>query len=179
MTTQAPFCIYFERLFRALFGVTERTMLVGGAVEPFYRAATGPLTPHLIFYTADYIQSALHEVAHWCIAGRARRAVDDYGYWYVPDGRDLQQQHAFEAVEVAPQALEWILSRAAGQPFRVSADNLAGSVDTATDFRQKVSARARQYLQQGLPPRADRLARALDPGGAYSRLEPYLQPAPR
>lgn len=171
-------CLSFERLFRALFGANERTLLIGGGVEPFYRACGDSGGPNLIIYSADFLQSALHEVAHWCIAGRARRSLDDYGYWYVPDGRDIHQQRLFEAVEAPPQALEWILSRAAGQRFRVSVDNLSGEADAATDFRQEVSRRAQRYLTTGLPPRAARLADALDPSAAYARLHHYLQPAP-
>src|SRR3546814_2809228 len=49
-------------------------------------------------------------VAHWCLAGAARRRQDDYGYWYAADGRDLEQQHLFEQVEVKPQALELLFS---------------------------------------------------------------------
>jgi elongation factor P hydroxylase len=58
----------------------------------------------------DYLASALHEVAHWCLAGVERRKLEDYGYWYSPDGRSRGEQSAFENVEARPQALEWILS---------------------------------------------------------------------
>ncbi len=48
--------------------------------------------------------SALHEISHWCIAGKARRELVDFGYWYCPDGRDAMTQSQFEDVEVKPQA---------------------------------------------------------------------------
>ena len=82
-----------------------RTRLVGGFDEPFYLAfrADGPAE---IRFTRDYTGSALHELAHWCVAGEARRRQDDYGYWYAPDGRTNAQQQQFFQVEVTPQAVE-------------------------------------------------------------------------
>ena len=73
-----------DRLFRATFFHSYATVLEGGADEPVYR----PGNPHRICYTRDYFRSALHEIAHWCVAGPRRRRLDDYGYWYAPDGRD-------------------------------------------------------------------------------------------
>ena len=48
------------------------TELVGGAPEPLYRpgSTTGPAQ---LMYREDFPASALHEAAHWCIAGKARR----------------------------------------------------------------------------------------------------------
>ncbi|MEA7548766.1 elongation factor P hydroxylase, partial [Salmonella enterica subsp. enterica serovar Anatum] len=43
-----------------------------------------------------------YEISHWCIAGKARRELVDFGYWYCPDGRDAQTQSQFEDVEVKP-----------------------------------------------------------------------------
>ena len=51
------------------------------------------------------------------IAGPEQRLLDDFGYWYVPDRRTLEQQKQFEQVEVKPQAIEWVLSNAAGYLF--------------------------------------------------------------
>lgn len=110
-----------ERLFQQVFHNFD-TRLCGGGAEPVYLA--GP--PARIVYTRDYFRSALHEVAHWCVAGPERRQRDDYGYWYAPDGRDAAQQRLFEQVEIAPQALELIFCAACAHPFRVSVDNLDG-----------------------------------------------------
>lgn len=109
---------------------------------------------HRVIFTRDYFASALHEVAHWCIAGPERRQQLDYGYWYAPDGRDPQQQCEFEQVEVKPQALEWIFSRAAGFRFRLSADNLDGSGGVSETFRRSVWQQARIYSERGMPSRA-------------------------
>ena len=84
--------------------------------EPYYQPATGECDMHRLFYRSDYFASALHEVAHWCIAGERRRQLADFGYWYTPDGRSPQQQSAFEAVEAKPQPLDWFFSLACGYP---------------------------------------------------------------
>ena len=111
-----------EALFAQTFAAQYNTVLCGGAEEPLYQ----PGAPHRIVYTRDYFRSALHEVAHWCVAGEKRRQLPDYGYWYAPDGRDAAQQRAFEQVEVRPQALELLFCEACGHPFSVSLDNLEG-----------------------------------------------------
>ena len=146
-----------EDVFNDCFLESERTRLQGGAAEPLYRPATEPRGLHTLFYREDYFASALHEAAHWCIAGPARRRQLDFGYWYAPEGRDHIQQRAFEAVEVGPQALEWIFSLACGFPFRVSVDNLdavSGVLPDARDFRLAVAREARRRQHAGLPPRA-------------------------
>ena len=119
-----------EQVFRDCFYATHRTRLVGGAAEPLYLPAQEGRDA-MIFYREDYPASALHEVAHWCIAGPARRELEDYGYWYAPDGRSAEQQRAFERVEVRPQAVEWHLALASGVAFTVSADNLAAPLDSS------------------------------------------------
>ena len=58
----------FERCFFAEFN----TRLEGGAEEPLYLPTTSH-DPARILFTRDYFASALHEVAHWCVAGEARR----------------------------------------------------------------------------------------------------------
>ncbi|MGQ9427530.1 elongation factor P hydroxylase [Gilvimarinus sp. F26214L] len=149
------------RIFNQLFAESHRVRLEGGAREPLYRPAESSDGWNYIIFTRDYFASALHEVAHWCIAGPERRKQLDYGYWYSPDGRDAQQQRAFEQVEVKPQALEWVFSRAAAYPFRLSADNLDGSAGPSDTFQRAVWQQARRYAGGALPGRAARFARAL------------------
>ena len=148
-------------LFNGLFIPSDRTELVGGASEPLYRPATEPGGLNAIHFTHDYCASALHEVAHWCIAGKRRRQQLDYGYWYVPDGRNLAQQRSFELVEVKPQALEWVFSRAMGLRFRLSADNLDGSRMISAEFKDRVWRQARVFCTEGLNSRAQRFAARL------------------
>ncbi|MFI4956928.1 MAG: elongation factor P hydroxylase [Gammaproteobacteria bacterium] len=138
-------------IFNQLFEVSENTLLVGGAEEPIY---VPDHDKYRIFFRLDYFASALHEVAHWCLAGRKRRQCEDYGYWYKPDGRDDVWQSRFEEVEVRPQALECIFSVAAGVPFRISADNLANPEVDTERFRRKVEEQVLIYLNEGLPKRA-------------------------
>ena len=107
-------------LFNREFAVSDKTELIGGAAEPYYQ----PGSPHRIYFRADYVRSALHEVAHWCVAGPLRRGLPDYGYWYAPDGRNAEQQSAFYSVEVKPQAIEALFCEALDLTFAVSVDNL-------------------------------------------------------
>lgn len=144
-------------LFNAAFLPSENTILCGGATEPLYLPATNKQPHCRIFFSHDYFRSALHEIAHWCVAGKVRRQLPDYGYWYYPDGRDERQQMAFEAVEVKPQSYEWLLSLSAGQHFEVSLDNLSGSfAPDRYGFTEKVIQQAQQLFSptsKGLPPR--------------------------
>lgn len=164
-----------EQLFRQCFYADYRTLLIGGGKEPCYCPATSPNNAHYLNYRADYFASALHEVAHWCIAGVERRQQEDWGYWYCPDGRSAEQQRAFEAVEVKPQALEWMFSVAAGAPFRISSDNLMAGGDSCVDssnFALAVAAQVQAYRARGLPPRANRFL--LELCEFYGVAEPLL-----
>ncbi len=130
------------------------TRLVAGAGEPFYAPANAESECHKILFAHGYFNSALHELAHWCLAGEKRRQLEDYGYWYCPDGRNAEQQAAFEQVEVKPQAIEWWLTRACDRPFRTSLDNLSGEATDSRPFRTCVQQQALTYADNGLPPRA-------------------------
>ena len=141
-------------LFDALFGASESTCLVAGGEEPLYVPADATHEQARIIFRHDYVASALHEIAHWCIAGSARRCELDYGYWYAPDGRNARQQAEFERVEARPQALEWLFSEACGLVFRPSIDNLNGAVIDSTGFVHAIAAAARDYCEWGLPARA-------------------------
>lgn len=149
-----------EAVFDAVFFSTHQTVLRGGAAEPFYQPATAD-APHCIHYREDFVSSSLHEVAHWLVAGEARRLLPDWGYWYAPDGRDAQQQVAFEQVEVRPQAIEWWLHHACGLPFRVSLDNLGSAAGDGSVFRDAVFAEAMRLQSEGLNARAVRFHAAL------------------
>lgn len=139
-----------ERLFEQCFTQTFQTRLRGGAPEPFYQAgsAENDNIEATIFYRADYFRSAMHEVAHWCVAGEARRRQDDYGYWYAPDGRTEEQQRKFERLEVLPQAWELTFCAAANHPFDVSVDNLSGGAANLRAFQHAVQVKARELLVQ-------------------------------
>ena len=162
-----------EQSFREVFLQSFDTLLIGGAEEPLYLPADEDCQHHRLFYREDYISSAFHEIAHWCIAGEARRLQVDYGYWYQPDGRNKQQQRSFESVEVKPQAVEWHLSVAAGHRFYLSADNLNGSECSASKhFADAVCQQALHYCWAGLPPRATMLANSLQQMFATQHADP-------
>ncbi|MCS2609874.1 elongation factor P hydroxylase [Halomonas dongshanensis] len=149
-------------LFDGLFADTYQTRLIRGADEPLYRPADAQTPYHQVIFAHGFYASALHEISHWCIAGAKRRMLEDYGYWYEPDGRDAVQQSAFEAVEVAPQALESLLTQACGRTFHVSVDNLGGEAEVDRGgFAAKVQQRAERYVEEGLPLRAGALVAAL------------------
>lgn len=148
--------IDLERVFRDCFYADYQTLLVGGGNEPLYVPSAKPSeTPHRIVYREDYLASAFHEVAHWCLAGADRRRLEDYGYWYAPDGRDTQEQAAFERAEARPQALEWIFTETCGLEFNLSADNLAGGVGPSASFVEAVTRAKKRFLEDGLPDRAE------------------------
>lgn len=148
------------RIFDKTF-LTLNTRLISGDGEPVYLPADDVCSYHRIEFAHGFFSSALHEIAHWCIAGKQRRLLEDYGYWYCPDGRDAQQQAEFENVEVKPQAIEWCFSVACGLSFKVSTDNLNGAPVDRFAFQDKVLEQVNVYLQCGLPPRAAQLVEAL------------------
>ncbi len=179
-----------SEVFNLCFEEEEHTRLCIGASEPYYVPANAaaqfscgtpiPIEPYArVFSRFDYPASVLHEAAHWCIAGKDRRLLLDYGYWYEPDGRDRDKQAEFERVEVKPQALERIMSCAAGMPFRLSVDNASDPLcKPSRAFIDAVHRQTLDYLASGLPPRAKKFAQALDvrftQGESYAKLCSYV-----
>ncbi len=145
--------------FNAGLGRRYRVRLVGGAEEPLYEP-DGEGEGAIIRYTRDYPASALHELAHWCIAGARRRRLPDYGYWYRPPPRTAAEQAAFFAVELPVQALEARLAAAAGLRFRVSVDDLEQADCAASRAAKKAFA-------------ADVMQLAATAAAAPSATEPY------
>lgn len=144
-----------EVLFNDLFCDSEDTILCSGADEPLYQPASHTGSHCKIHSTKDYFRSALHEISHWCIAGNERRLLEDFGYWYEPDGRTAEQQRLFEKVEIKPQAMEWIFTEACRVKFRLSVDNVTNPDAGASDqFIADVVDQAQRYLKFGLPSRA-------------------------
>ena len=46
--------------------------------------------------------TAVHctKIAHWLVAGKERRKLEDFGYWYEPDGRSEERQRDFEKLKL-------------------------------------------------------------------------------
>ncbi|MDW6093490.1 elongation factor P hydroxylase [Vibrio rhizosphaerae] len=162
-------------IFNRTFAERYQTRLVSGDDEPIYLPADHSVPYHRIIFAHGFYASALHEIAHWCVAGPARRLLEDFGYWYEPDGRTEAVQAAFEQVEIRPQAYEWIFSVSAGFPFSVSCDNLNGDFEPdRLQFMAKVHREVLQILEQGLPERVSLLANELRDFYQTESLSPAL-----
>lgn len=148
-------------IFSEQFLLAENTRLVKGDDEPIYLPADERYSYHRVIFAHGFYASAFHEISHWCIAGKERRLLEDFGYWYAPDGRDAIQQNKFEQVEIKPQALEWAFCIASGFKFNVSADNLSGIEVDRYGFQCKVFKQVQQYLEHGFPKRAEIFIEAL------------------
>lgn len=159
-------------LFNQCFEQEYRTRLVKGGDEPIYLPLAEDRSFNELHFAHGFFASALHETAHWLIAGEQRRKLVDFGYWYKPDGRTASEQSRFEQVEVKPQALEWILAQAAGFQFRVSADNLSGEPQDNAPFKRAVWLQVQRYVESGLPPRAVQFRQALC---AFYGVDPELR----
>ena len=149
------------QLFYDTFFYKYNTQLIKGDEEPIYLPASENCSYHQIIFAHGYYASALHEISHWCQAGEARRLLEDFGYWYVPDGRNEDQQKQFEQVEIIPQAIEWAFNVAAQKEFHVSSDNLNGFQADTVGFKQKVFNQVQLFLAQGFPKRANQFIEAL------------------
>ncbi|MGR5220178.1 elongation factor P hydroxylase [Vibrio parahaemolyticus] len=149
-------------IFNQTFFDEYQTKLELGGDEPIYLPADEQVDYHRIIFARGFYASALHEIAHWCVAGPERRQLEDFGYWYQPDGRTREVQSEFEKVEIRPQAYEWILSVSAGFPFSVSCDNLSGDFEPdRLGFMHKVHSEVLAILEQGIPKRVLQLSEAL------------------
>ena len=160
MSTGEPFDAHqVMRLFNQEFAESDTTELIGGAAEPYYE----PGSLNRIYFRADYVRSALHEIAHWCVAGSRRRQLADYGYWYSPDGRGVAQQQAFFAVEARPQAIERCFCEAIGIPFSPSVDNVGAQIEPQQlrRFEARIEEWCNQFERTGLPLRAARFITVL------------------
>lgn len=149
-------------LFNMLFS-QQNVRLVRGQHEPEYFP---PHTnnPARIEFAHGFFSSALHEISHWCIAGKRRRLLSDFGYWYAPDGRTAAQQQAFERLEIKPQALECLFTLACGRKFQVSQDSLFANFDTSkSTFSKDVYQQTASYIDQPqyIPSDAKTLLQAL------------------
>jgi elongation factor P hydroxylase len=148
-------------VFNSLFLKTLNTKLVRGENEPLYVPQDDFNTHNRIVFAHGYFSSALHEISHWLVAGRERRKLIDYGYWYKPDGRSEKEQQAFEKVEIKPQAIEWILAKTCNHPFHFSADNLSANIAISDAFKSSVHAHVIEILNKGGGERMDQLLMAL------------------
>lgn len=157
------------RIFDQCFADEYNTRLERGGDYPIYLpeftdedGVPSERPYNVILFAHGYYSSALHEIAHWLVAGEARRKLEDFGYWYEPDGRSAERQREFESAEIKPQAIEWVLATAAGFRYFASADNLSGNPGDNSAFKQAVYDQVKLYAERGyLPKRAETLRKAL------------------
>lgn len=155
-------------IFNNYFSSAFKTVILGGLDEPLYIPADLMITEDIaaefpenhpifevstysrIYIRADYPRSALHEIAHWLVAGKKRRALLDYGYWYCPDGRTEQQQIEFGKVEILPQALEKLFCDLMGLDFSPSLDNLEIDIspESVELFSEKIVQKSEFMMEQ-------------------------------
>ena len=154
-------------VFAEVFGTEQDLVcLCGGFAEPAYLPASclpascspgGDRRAAEVRYTLDYPASALHEAAHWLLAGQRRRNLPDYGYWYVSEPRPAAVQRAFLRVESRVQALESWLCEAAGLEFRASVDDFRMPEAAIAAFERRVLSRAARLTRDDAwPPAAKR-----------------------
>lgn len=146
LESEYALCEQLISLFKKTFYAEYKTCLVRGGDEPIYLPASKTGNDNQIVFARGFFSSGLHEIAHWCVAGKKRRLLEDFGYWYVPDGRNETQQRAFEKVEVYPQAYEQCFTLATGRNFNISADNLNGQPGATHNFELNVHLRTLQLL---------------------------------
>ncbi|UJF17536.1 elongation factor P hydroxylase [Vibrio sp. SS-MA-C1-2] len=167
-------------IFNQCFEQSYQTVLELGGDEPIYLPADNNHRFHRIIFAHGYYASALHEIAHWMIAGEKRRLLEDYGYWYQPDGRSDEVQAEFEKVEIKPQAIEWIIAMSCGYPFRVSCDNLNGqSQPDRMVFTKKVQQQVFSYLEKGVSTRVEVLSNALRAYYQVDEINPEMFQLPK
>ncbi len=147
-------------IFNNLFAEKYNTRLERGESKAVYLPADEIVPYHRLIFAQDVYSSALHEIAHWCIAGKERRQVVGFGYHNQHEGLAMQQQ-AFKKAEVKPQALEWILSKACQHSFRASMDDQTVEKCEIRSFKDAIFKQVICYCHQGLPKRAGVFRKAL------------------
>ncbi len=159
----------------ALFDLTfvaYEVRMRGGFDEPVYLPSghhdLSDVTVAEVRFSHDYAASALHEAAHWCIAGAERRSLVDYGYEYLAPPRTEPAKALFFDLEKRVQALEWVFSLAARLPFRPSLDDLTATPLDLARFAARIDGARGELLARGLPRRAALFADALAEGSACS-----------
>lgn len=147
-------------VFNECFADSHRTILVGGAQEPLFTPAS-KTEPAKLSYREDFAASALHECAHWCIAGALRRTKVDFGYEYLPPPRTPAQQSSFFSAEVKTQSLEQVFALHAGVKFSPSADNLPANIDCFVSLLAGQHPKTLEWIRTSADQRASTFCLAL------------------
>ena len=159
--TDAELADCIAQTFAQTLGREHNAQLTGGALEPLYRPATSN-APATLYFREDYPASALHEVAHWCIAGTQRRRQEDFGYHYISGPRNAEDQVAFFESELRTQSLERAFASALGLEFQPSADNVEADIDAFAHAIEAYSKTLQNWLASSAGSRAQTFIRALE-----------------
>lgn len=165
-------------VFNRSFGERYHVRCLGGFDQPEYLTAVQTKGPAQLRYTLDYPASVLHEIAHWCVAGKARLARNDFGYGYLPPPRDCATQQRFFALEFKVQALEAWFALGTGVRFVASADNFECSDEARNAFAQQIADAVQAFTLSDIPPRAQRYTLALTAAGLGVWSGVSAQPSP-
>jgi len=157
-------------IFNQCFGQTYNVEISGGADEPLYTPATSTKAAQLIF-RENFPASALHEAAHWCIAGELRRNSTDFALTYIAAPRSETEQEQFLAAEVRTQSLESIFAAAANVTFNPSADNLDCDVSDFVEAIAEYNAKTLIWLNSKAGSRAMQFREALITLTEYGRVD--------
>jgi len=149
-STDDEFCQHLISAFSAIF---PNLTIIGEAEEPFYEAPREDAKA-VLYFRSNYPRSLLHEISHYCLAGDRRRSLDDFGYWYIPCGRNVEEQQRFELVETRPQGLEKAICEIVGIHFSPSLDDFSGR-PPSDSFLQHLEL-AYQEMRLNPPPTANK-----------------------
>ena len=71
-------------IFDKCFADDFNTRLIKGDDEPIYLPADSEVPYNRIVFAHGFYASALHEISHWCIAGKARREQVEFWLLVLP-----------------------------------------------------------------------------------------------
>lgn len=76
-------------IFNSCFVDDFNIRLIKGDDESIYFFVDAEVSYNRIVFVYGFYVSVIYEISYWCIVGKARRELVDFGYWYCSDGRDV------------------------------------------------------------------------------------------
>ncbi len=116
-----------------------------------------------IVFAHGFYASAIHEISHWCIAGKARRELVDFSATGIARmGVMPKRKASLKMLKRSRRHSTGCSVLAAGYPLNVSCDNLEGDFEPdRVVFQRRVHAQVMDYLANGIPERPARFIKAL------------------
>ncbi len=100
-------------------------------------------------------------ISHWCIAGKARRELVDFGYWYCRTDAMPRHKASLKMLEVKPQALDCCSAWQRDIRLMLAATIWKDFEPDRVVFQRRVHAQVMDYLANGIPERPARFIKAL------------------